>query len=102
MPGPALVPNVEPSIFAGISLGSGLITTADIFVAEESVVVKSICSWSLCELIIVDVRSGIESLLSTVCIKCVVDPQREVGRVALWRLSLSFTTSRADEVAGLV
>ena len=44
VPGPALVPNVEPSIFAGISLGTGLITTADIFVAEESLVVKSICS----------------------------------------------------------
>ena len=47
-------------------------------------------------------RSGIESILSTVRIKWVVESQREIGCVALWRLSLLFTTSGADKVAGLV
>ena len=70
--------------------------------AEESVAVKTICSWSLRKLLVVEVRSGIDRVPSTARIKKVVDPQREVERGAVWRLSLSLTASRDCEVAGLV
>ena len=92
--GPMLVTCILPS--------TGRDTCACEVGAEESVGVKSICSWSLRKLLVVEVRSGIDRVPSTARIKKVVDPQREVNRCAVWRLSLSLTASRACEVAGFV